>query len=96
MYGIVMHDYMRDYLSQEFVIVYGHTKTDVIANAWKKLMEDMKDDIKQLQLDYDDKNVTKKSFTKAIINNEDSDDGLYFSYPFNLYIKIFEIPDWIK
>lgn len=96
MYGIVMHDYMRDYLSQEFVIVYGNTKTDVIANAWKKLREDMKDDIKQLQLDYDDKNVTKKSFTKAIIDNGDSDDGLYFSYPFSLYVKIFEIPDQMK
>lgn len=91
MYGIVMHDYMMDYLSQEFVIVYGNTKTDVIANAWKKLREDMKDDIKQLQLDYDDKNVTKKSFTKAIIDNEDSDNGLYFSHPFSLYVKMFEI-----
>ena len=96
MYVIVMHDYMRDYLSQEFIIVYGNTKTDVIANAWKKLSEDMKDDIKQLQLDYDDKNVTKKSFTKAIIDNEDSDNGLYFSYPFSLYVKMFEIPNQIK
>ena len=96
MYGIVMHDYMRDYLSQEFVIVYGNTKTDAIANAWEKLMEDMKDDIKQLQLDHDNKNVTKKSFVKAIIDNENSDDGLYFSYPFSLYVKMFEIPDQIK
>ena len=96
MYGIVMHDYMRDYLSQEFVIVYGNTKTDVTTNAWEKLMEDMKDDIEQLQLDHDNKNVTKKSFAKAIIDNENSADGLYFSYPFSLYVKIFEIPDQIK
>ena len=96
MYGIVMHDYMRDYLSEEFIMVYGNTKTNVITNAWNKLREDMEDDIKELEFDYDANNVTKKSFTKAIIDNEDSDDGLYFSYPFSLYVKMFKIPDRMK
>lgn len=91
MYGIVMHDYMRDCLSKEFVIVYGKTKEEAITNAWNSLKVYMEDEIKELQSDNDGK-VTKKIFSKIIIDNEKSDDSVYFSSPYELYVKLFEIP----
>ena len=93
MYGIVMHDYMRDYLEKEFVIAYGNTKEEAVTNAWNTLKSDMENDIEYLRFDCDDNRVTKTSFIKGILDNEQSKDGVYFSDPCSLYIKLFKIPN---
>lgn len=89
MYGVVMHDYMEDYLSSEFVIVYGNTKKEAAANAWDDLKADLGKDIRELE-------VTKTSFIKDVISNENRSSGLYFPSPCALYIKLFEIPNQIE
>ena len=97
MYGVVMCDHMRDYLGKEFMFAYGNTKKEAVGNAWNDLKAYIGKDIKELEFDYVSDRVTKKLFMKYVIDNgEKSDDGLYISSPFDLYIKLFEIPSEIE
>lgn len=91
MYGVVMHEYMRDYFSEEFIFAYGSTKKDAGADAWEKLKGELYDDIDDLELD--DKPLTKTSFINHLISNENLDDGVLISEPATIYIKLFKIPE---
>ena len=91
MYGVVMHDYMRDMLSEEFTMAYGETKRKATENAWEKLKSELDDDmLKDLEFDNGD-HVTKTSFIKRIIDNADSEDAELISEPYYLYVKLFKI-----
>lgn len=95
MYGVVMHDSMRELLTREFILVYGKTKGETAENAWNKLKSEFKETENYLSdLEFDDGcEVTKKSFIKSVINNEDNEDGVLISLPEYLYIKLFKIPE---
>ena len=90
MYGVVMHEYMRDILSEEFIIIFGSTKATAINKAWNKLKEDAGDSIHDFTFD-DDTEVTKDTFKKVVIENETDEDGVYIT-PYHLYVKLFKVP----
>ena len=93
MYGVVMHEYMRDYFNEEFIFVYGNTKKEAITNAWEKLKIELDEDINELELD--DNKLTKTSFINYVTNNESLDDGVLISEPAIIYVKLFKIPNKI-
>jgi len=97
MYGVVMHDYMREVLTKEFILAYGKTKQEAAENMWDKLKSEFKETENYLSdLEFDNAcSVTKKSFIKSIIDNEDDEDGVFISLPGYLYIKLFKIPNKI-
>ena len=91
MYGVVMHEYMRDYFSEEFIFAYGNTKKEAGANAWEKLSIELDKDINELELN--DNELTKTSFINYLISNENLDDGVLISEPAIIYVKLFKIPE---
>lgn len=91
MYGVVMHEYMRDYFGEEFIFVYGNTKKEAGVNAWKKLETELGEDIDELELD--DFKLTKAAFINHLIANENLDDGVLISEPAIIYAKLFKTPE---
>ena len=85
MYGVVIHDYMRDILDKEFTIVYGETKKETIEKAWEIL--------KAEDLAFDNgEAVTEAVFISEVISNEDDMDAVFIAKPYYLYIKLFSVP----
>lgn len=95
MYGVVMHDYIRELLTKEFILVYGETKNETVENAWNKLKSEFKKTENYLSdIEFDDGyEVTKKSFIKNVIDNEGDEDSVFISLPGYLYVKLFKIPE---
>ena len=87
-----MHDYMRDYLSKEFVFVYGKTKEEAAEKAWKKLHKDLGEEISELEFD-DELRATKSLFIKRVSKIKRNGDAEFISAPFDLYIQLFKIPE---
>ena len=84
---------MRDILDEEFTSAFGKNKETAINNAWEKLKDDAGSVICELTFD-NGTDVTKTSFKKALINNENDEDGIYIT-PYHLYAKLIKIPNEI-
>ena len=91
-YGVVMHDYMRDYLDKEFVFVYGETRKQAAEKAWEKLKKEMGEDISELTFDDEDSHATKTRFVSRVSKIRENGDCEYFSEPFALHVQLFELP----
>ena len=91
MYGVVIHDYMRDTIDKEFLFAYGTTKSKAIESAWTKLKNEAGNLIDEMKFD-DGTHVTKTLFKNSLLNDEFSSDAIFIARPYYLYAKLFKIP----
>lgn len=101
MYGIVLHDFMRDILDREFIMVFGKSKKEVSKKAWTVIKKYAGEDIDLFYFENDDfNNVTQSSLSKALIKNynEDNKDCVLISKTHlfesvRLYIQMFVVEE---